>query len=162
MFDDWKKRRKLKRALRTIGAEFEPKLKAAGDSKDIRSKVEAEYQAQIQGPWEQLRWSETSGLRIKAFRFGIELPPHDDKTCWDSAHFWEKVGAAYTPAQTLTPKGIAILSRQISEARLNYWKRWVEIVSQITTVLIALFALAISLLALYLQLFGTADIAPVK
>jgi len=97
--DDWKKRRGLKQELKKIDAEFEPQFKAAGDNEAERSEVMAKYEAQIQGPWEELRWSETVRLRIKAFRFGIELPPGDDDDSWEPAHFWETVSKGYKAAQ---------------------------------------------------------------
>jgi len=161
-FENWRKRRSVKRQLREIDSEFAPEFKAAGDNEDERSKVMAKYKARIQEPWEQLRWSKTNRLRVKAFRLGIELPRGDEEDCWDPAHFLEVHGDTYVRGSLLTPKGIAIVSRQISEARLNYYKQWVQVISPLATVLISLLALVISAIALYLQLSGIPSIPPVK
>jgi hypothetical protein len=155
MFDEWKKRRKLKKELEEIDRLYAPDFRAAKSENDYHA-VRAGYDVETAETISELRRMETAKLVKRAKKYGVESPPHYLVT--GQLPYWEKND--HTQRTYLSDNGAAKLNHETSEAVLNYWKRWVEIVSPIATVLIALFALGLSILALYLQLSGAASIPP--
>lgn len=147
MFDDRKKSNRLKRELAEIDRKYEPQRRAV-KSEDEGHVVQIEYDQETAGIISELEGMKTRKARMKAERFGIELPPnaYGGEQDWDDIPFSEQ--------RFLTAKGLAKVNRQVSKARFVYWKQWIDIVSPIASVIIALLALALSAIALYFQFFG--------
>jgi len=142
MFDGWRKRRKLKKELARVVRLHEAEVRAAKNiGVDL---IILKDEDDISSLW----WLETADLVRRAQRYGVEPPPRGLVTGHEP--FWEtntRTGRTY-----LTDSGVGKIAHETTEAIFDYWKRWIEIVSPVATVLIALFALAVSILALYLQL----------
>ncbi len=138
MVDRWTRKGRLRRQLKQINGEYIPKLREAQRSNNTNDyvRLKIEYEPQIGNIRAELETPKTARKVKTARAFGIE--PSD----FESYSYWEQI--AGTDVHVLTKHGFADLNRRISDARLNYWKRWVEIVSPIVTVLISLFALAVS------------------
>lgn len=79
------------------------------------------------------RFFATQGRKIR-----IDIPPFEEY--WDIYPF--------TQRSYLSERGTALLSRQITDARFAYWKRWIDIIAPTVSVIISLLALAISIVAL--------------
>lgn len=156
MFEDWKTKRQLKSDLSEKVTRFLAALREAKTAIDRHAAEEA-HEIETAPIISELRWMETAKLIKKAKRFGLDLPPRWLVTGRPAD--WET--NKHTNRTYLTDSGATRLSHDISEARFNYWKRWVEIVSPLATILISLFALAVAVLALYLQTSNT-TIPPVR
>jgi len=81
-------------------------------------------------------------LRERAMRFGVNLVEAVGPWHTDEARMW------------LREKEQTNARRVINDARFDWWKRWIGLLSPAVSVLIALLALLLAALALYLQLKG--------
>jgi len=81
-------------------------------------------------------------LRERANRFGIDLIAMVGPWETDSLHMW------------LKDKEQIKARRVIAEARFEWWKKWIGLLSPVISIIISLLAVAFAALALYLQLTG--------
>jgi hypothetical protein len=142
MFDDRRKLRKLRKEVEKLEAAYAPDFRAAKTEDDYWA-VQGEYDAVAADDICRLENFETHLLRKKCESFGIELPPYDDDQYWDTYKF--------TDSHYLSDKGKAKANRDIVDARFAYWKRWIDVMSPVATVLISVVALILAGLSLYLQ-----------
>jgi hypothetical protein len=92
---------------------------------------------------EDLKVLETLELEEKAQVFGINIFPSerrfDDPEFWNTTRDYRKV---------LTKAGFARTESLIIDARFAYWKRWVEVVTPVASLIISLIALIVAIIAL--------------
>ena len=143
MFTERRKRRELQRQLQAINDKYKPLFKAAKDP-DESHWLHEEYDFEVGDVRVPLEWPETLRLTKQAEKFGIDLPAFDDFLFWDQI--------PHTGVHLLTESALSKLNREITDARFAYWKRWIDVLSPVLSVIIALLALVISGIALYLQL----------
>lgn len=96
---------------------------------------------------EDLNVLETLELQEQAKSFGIELIP-DNTGYIKGTDYWDKTRDGRT---CLTERGMTVAKNRIIDARLAYWKRWIDIVTPIVSIIFSVIALLIAALALYLQ-----------
>lgn len=157
---NWRRTRRLRRELREINHKYVPLFNNAKSNSEAKA-LHDEYNAETDEILSELRSLSTQELTKQSAKFGLEMPSYADSESWTDGKGWRVLGdGSYTPYKVLSISGEAKLTGQISKARLEYWRSWVQIVSQIATVTIALLALGISILALYLQLSGEPSIPP--
>ena len=138
MFDEWKKRRKLIRALRHADKKRAPLRNVTVDSENVDDyyslyKVDTE----IDGILADLEELEEGRLKRTAHRFGIpfrEVSFDEWLKVKESGHNPKTVGR-------LSHRELAELRRNITEARFTYWKKWAELLVPILSLLIAIIAL---------------------
>jgi hypothetical protein len=147
MFDDWKRRRRLRGEIAENDRIYAAETRTAKSKNDYIA-AQSVYDIETDPIISELRCMETAKLVKRAKKYGVDEPPRYLITGREAS--WETND--HTQRTYLSDSGAAKLSHETTEAMLNYWKRWVEIVSPIATVLIALFALAVAILALFLQL----------
>src|SRR5262245_13905522 len=131
MFDDRRKLRKLRKEVERDEELYAPQFRAAKTEDDYWA-VKGEFDAVAAEDICRLENFKTHLLRKKAESFGIELPPHADDQYWYEHRF--------TDSRYLSDKGIAKANRDIADARFAYWKRWIDVVSPVITVLISIAA----------------------
>lgn len=134
MFDDWKKRRALKRELREIDKFYESNFRAAKTLEDYLP-VRSVYDAETGEILRELSVYETRKMRQRADKWGIDLPPFDSDDDWEK-HSW-------TGHLSLTQAATAKVNRKIGEAKLTYWERWAKILVPILSLLVAILALLV-------------------
>ena len=132
MFDDWKKRRSLRRELRRISTSYEPRYKAAKNADDHYA-VWCEYEAVYAEEISLLNWLETKKVKDAAARLGVDIPEgyiggHSE----DNRH----TGRTY-----LNDEGLTYYRRQINRARFAYWKQWIEMLVPVLALVVAIIAL---------------------
>jgi hypothetical protein len=92
-----------------------------------------------------LRVLESERLREQARRWGIEL--RDAIGPWETdrgnTRWWLRLDKQYAEAE-----------KAIDDARYAYFKKWVDLISPVASVVISILAFALAALALYLQLSG--------
>jgi hypothetical protein len=145
MFDFWKYRLwrfQLKRQIAKLDkkagftfkhAEIQSIGEAVARHREMREYLELQIEA-----------LEADRLQKRAAQFGLyELPPreaYEPKT--------EGVAGFYY----FLPHHKERLYRMIADARFNWWKKWIDIISPVASVIISLLAFALAALALYLQI----------
>lgn len=142
MFQYRRKRRELAQQLTELDREWLPRLK---DQKtgELSLPIPSNYllaRARIEVELERL---ETVRLMKKAARYGIKLGPFE--TLWtEDERFSAEERKSY-----LSQNGKAEVSKMINDARYIGAKKWVDLLSPVLTVLFALLALIISMIALF-------------
>lgn len=102
---------------------------------------------QIRSLETQLRILECERLRESANRYGLDLIASAPVGPW--------VHDPENDVQYLsTAEQLALAERAIEDARYEYWKKWVDLISPVASVVISLLAFALAAVALYLQLSG--------
>lgn len=91
----------------------------------------------------KLKVLESNRLREKAKKWGIDLTEAVGPWETDDARMWISQDKHYAQAEKI-----------ISEAQYAYWRKWVDLISPVASVVISLLAFALAALALYLQLVG--------
>jgi hypothetical protein len=92
----------------------------------------------------ELKVLESDRLRERAKRLGIELVGAVGPWETDSDNrYWLRLDKQYAEAEKV-----------IQDARYDYWKKWVDLLSPVVSVVIAVLAFALAALALYFQLIG--------
>jgi hypothetical protein len=105
--------------------------------------ISSEHNQQIADLENELDAVESHHLIERAKNFGVDLK--------------EAVGPWYTDHRSrswLPDKDQVRANRVIGDARFAWWKKWVELLSPVLSVVISLLAVALAALALYLQLKG--------
>ncbi len=129
------KRRKLRRELKAVKKKYIPLLNAAmqthGSNEYIRLKFE--YDPQVGKLRKELESPRTDRVVKTASSFGIEPPILENRD------YWEKLPS--TDVYVLTRHGFSQLNRQISTARLSYWKEWSQIIIPVLALIVAILAL---------------------
>jgi hypothetical protein len=91
-----------------------------------------------------LKVLESNQLRDRAKRFGIELVGAVGPWETDSDNrYWLRLDKQYAEAEKV-----------IQDARYDYWKKWVDLLSPVVSVVISVLAFALAALALYFQVAG--------
>ena len=93
----------------------------------------------------KLKVLESNRLREKAKKWGIDLV--------EAVGPWE-TDANSTRSWISQDKHYAQAARIISDTRFAYWKKWVDVISPVASVVISLLAFVLAALALCLQLVG--------
>jgi hypothetical protein len=93
---------------------------------------------------DDLRVFERLDLEEQARPFGIDLYPMVQPP--GSASLWE---ATNDGRRVLTEAGFIRAKNLIIEARMNYWKRWIDILAPIASTIISIIALIVAIIALY-------------
>jgi hypothetical protein len=132
MFDDWKKRRSLRRQLGQIDKYYAPLYKAAKTADDHYN-VFLQYEAENAEEISLLRWLETKKVKNTAARLGVEIPEG-----FIGGHSEEN---KYTGRTYLNDEGLTYYRRHIARARFAYWKQWAELLVPILSLLVAIIAL---------------------
>jgi len=133
MLSDWKKRRRLQREIDEIYESHKREFNAAKTEDDhhIIYQIFEQETAELTRELERMT---TLRVRRKAARFGLRLPPFDDNESWYEI--------PYTGSMALTDWAIAKINREVSDLRFAYWKRWIELLVPILSLIIAIIALA--------------------
>jgi hypothetical protein len=93
---------------------------------------------------EDLRVLERIELEEQARPFGIDLYPSEGR--WGDALLWENTRDG---RRMLTEQGWLRGKKLITDARMDYWKRWTDIVAPIASTIISIIALIVAVIALY-------------
>ena len=128
-------KRKLRRDLKAINDRYLPQLNEASRANDSNKyiRLKFEWEPQAGKLRTELESPKTDRVVKTARSFGIEPPSLENRD------YWEKIPS--TDVHVLTKHGFVQLKRQISTARLSYWKQWSEIMVPILALLVALLAL---------------------
>ena len=143
MFDDRLKLRRLKKEVEKIDQLYAADFRAA-KTEDDYSAVKGEYDVVAADQICNLEGFKTHLLRKKAGKFGLEIEPFEE--------YWDVY--PITQRSYLCKTGTAKLNQDITDARFAYRERWIDIVAPTASVLTSLLALALTALALYLQITG--------
>ena len=150
MFENWNTKRKLRRELTEYDEFYAAQFRAAKTEDDYYP-VKKVYDQETAGIVSKLRWMDTQGLIRRARKYGVEPQPYD----WDiptvESH-WE--ANEYTGQRYLSNFGAAQLTGDTSAAKFALWKKWIDVISPVASVVISILAFALATLALYLQLTG--------
>ena len=123
----------------------EQSLNARYSTEDEADRASSEYRRQIGELEEELNMVESVHLRKRAERFGIDLV--------NAVGPW-MTHAVIPGRMWLEEREQAKARRVISDARFEWWKKWIGLVSPVASVLIALMAFVLAGVALYLQVTG--------
>src|SRR5216110_1097271 len=110
MFDDWKKRRSLRRELRRISKSFEPLYKAAKNADDHYA-VWCQFEAENAEEISLLAWLDTKKVKDAAARLGVDIPEG-----FISGHSLDN---QYTGRSYFNDEGLTYYRRQIARARVR-------------------------------------------
>jgi cell division septum initiation protein DivIVA len=128
--------KKERKALKRRIADLEKESASVDDAQKIaRCKLE-------------LKVLESSYLQKRAARFGIDLVEAVGPWYTDEARRW------------LNEKEQAKAHQVIADARFDWWKKWIGVISPVASVIIALVAIMLAVLALYLQITGKIPHSP--
>jgi hypothetical protein len=132
MLNSWKKRRQLQREIDEIYKSHESEFRSAKTDQDHHFIYDM-FQGESAELTRELERMTTIRMRKKAARFGLSLPPFDDDESWyDIPH---------TGSKALTDTAIAKINREVSDLRFAYWKRWVELLIPILSLITTIIAL---------------------
>jgi hypothetical protein len=92
---------------------------------------------------EDLHVLETVGLQAQARFYGIDLFPTEGRI--GDPELWV---TTFNGRRFLTEHGLEGAQRLITEARFNYWKRWIDIVAPVASTIISIIALIVAIVAL--------------
>lgn len=136
MFDDWKKRRKLKKEIADIDQLYAAEFRAAKTEDDYYP-VKSVYDIETAEAISELRWMQTAKLIKRAKKYGVVPPPHYLET--GESPYWET--NSHTQRSYLNDDGAAKLTGDFKEARFTYWERLAKLLVPILSLLIAIIAL---------------------
>jgi hypothetical protein len=131
MFDNWRRRRKLRQEVAKIENEYAPRLINEGDS------IRTEFNFKRSAPLNELRRLETEKLQRDIQRFGITAI---------FASGWKldaRGGEWYLSEEAMTTA-----RNMIKEARYNYWKKWFDLLVPILSFIVSILALLVAIIAL--------------
>jgi hypothetical protein len=138
-------RKTRKELSRRIAALEKQSRNARYTSQDEANQASSEYYREIGELEEELNVVESSRLRKKAMRFGVDL----------NEGFGPWMTHAVIPGRKwLEEKEQSKAHRAIREAQMEWWRKWITLLSPVASVIIALLAFALAALALYLQITG--------
>jgi hypothetical protein len=132
MLNSWKKRRQLQREIDEIYKSHESEFRSAKTDQDHHFIYDM-FQGESAELTRELERMTTIRMRKKAARFGLSLPPFDDDESW--------YDIPYTGSKALTDTAIAKINREVSDLRFAYWKRWVELLIPILSLITTIIAL---------------------
>jgi hypothetical protein len=149
MFDEWKKRRKIKKRLASL-KEQEAISNAQTDIYSPEYNPEAKpvmVGFEIGSLQRGLADMETNRLTTKARRLGIQLPPEKNWWLEDEMFEGEIIDGVYEGKYFLTEAGMAGVSKLIREERRRSIEWWVKIITPILSAAIALLGLIVALVS---------------
>src|SRR2546426_7345780 len=99
MFDDWKKRRSLRREIRQIDKNWAPLFKAAKNADDHYA-LSDQYDAENAEEISLLHWLETKKVKNAAAKLGVEIPDgfiggHSEENRYTARTYLNNEGLTY-------------------------------------------------------------------
>jgi hypothetical protein len=92
-------------------------------------------------------WQWVSDDLVKeAIKWGVEVP---DRADWWKEHIWEspsKINPHSIEYRWLNDVGLSMISKQVKDAKLEYWKGWSQILVPILSLLVSILLAIIALL----------------
>lgn len=147
MFDEWRKRRELKKQLASLKKKEAAVRRALDDfdSPEYHSPRELpELGYDIRFCEQELDKLETTRLVRNALRLGIQIP--EEESWWEEDES-EAGDGSYKPYDYLTQVGKENVSRLIRDERRKNVEWWVKVITPILSALIALLGLIVALVS---------------
>ena len=151
MFDEWRKKRALLRAIAKLDEELLPKVERAqleykhapsgpnlSAIHDRKTLAEEDYNYQRKRLEIELAVNEANRLFRQAKRYGVVGTPQQQTANPGSRPYFK-------------PHNQEAFERMIAEARYSTIKKWVDLLTPILSTVVSILALLIAVLALYLQ-----------
>jgi hypothetical protein len=138
MFDDWRGQRRLRSEIDELSGRYSAKRRAAEGDKRKLERLYVEHKFEIDGLLAELSQLKTKKLFRMLKQFGVEW--QGDESWWYESPVTRK--------RWLNETGETRLRRLVVDARFNYWKRWVDLLSPIISTIISILALIVAIVAL--------------
>ncbi len=149
MFDDKKKLKELRRNISSLqGQRAALLMVAAGERDENRQQT---LVRELRRQTRTLETLESSLLREKAHRLGIDVPSHTDKPEWwlDDIEENELQGAPeYAITRWLSPVGKAVIRRRIREEKRKDKEWWLKVILSVLTALTGVGGVVIGIISL--------------
>jgi hypothetical protein len=146
MFDYQKKRSRLQRVIAELDEELRPKVeqakleyKHASPGNDLSFLVESDYKTRRHNYEMELEVLEAEHLLDQAGKWGVDGSARQETY---DPHF-----TGVEPRIYFNPQNKALMRRMISDAKYEWWKRWVDLLSPVVATIISIIALIISIVA---------------